>query len=1582
MDRVFTVMGVVGLALLFPLGGIQAQSTANVCPGGCDFETIQAAVDAIDVGGTIVVGAGEYAGGVVIGKAGVEVLGDPGAVVVVGAGEWGIRITVAGVRVEGLEFRGPYATSYLDVDWDAEPTQTAGIELRPGGTNAWIVDNVIGNVRTGIQVLNGTTGATITGNLIDNTKGSILLRSDVASLAGNTPGPEGNEWDIVVLLSIWNDAPAEFSLLPNQSDVAAYGSAVMALSANNGGMTVLDRRFGSGNRSHAVVEEGHAPGPGDDFGLGNGLGNPRQPYGSIAHGLTAVVAGGVVDVRAGTYGPVMTSFGGKAGVTIQGAAGAMPVVTGSTTPRRLVDLRADGTIFRGFTVRGLAGDQDHVGISISGRNVTAEGNTIQEVLTGIQTTTQYEVGAVRIADNQISDAIVGLSLQNSGNEVTGNVVEASSAGIGIGRQNHVLTGNVLSGNDFTVPAGVAVSALFDADIDLQGVLNTNTFNHVVMVVDPGGAPAATELSGSVGRRIFTSIQMAIDGASPGHTVRLDPGTYTQSFTVNKALQVTASNPMNRPVITGSGTRATVAASDVRLENLIFDLSGDVSTDGVIVVNRVGTWPFAIGYSNVTLEGVDVLGGRRGLYITADNLTIRNSRFEDQFRDALYLNAVSGTTTIQGNHFAGGSAGRALLFENFSSGDPAVSGTILIQDNVATGKGNFLVYNQWQCSSLTPTGGSFTCNEAAENEAVTLVVTDNRIAPFGTAIDIFDPREFVAFDPARFEKIGSMSVTRNTFHTEGTVAIRVPPELFEDHGVLVDATRNWWATQTGPTHTSNPIGTGPQVSGHVEFDPWYLDEGLTALSSELGAHTVTVQTQPETGDMGEPIPGPPTVVVTNLLGAPVAGVPVSVQLSDEGASFASGTLSVATGSDGVAAFPDLVIGTPGTYTLVFSAAGITNELSSQAFAVSPVVTVPSPPRDLAATPGNQEVLLVWSVPASDGFAPISDYLVEYSSNRGATWTTFEHPPSTGTTITVTGLTNSVRYTFRVAAVNEEGIGGFSDSPPGVVPIAPPVISDEDVKKPGQVTATVNGVEVTVAQELLDETTLAFSGDGFVMSFSSIGEGGGASALSGENPVLTFEQGGALKTGGDGFSPGTSVGFWLFSTPVLLGFVDVDEDGRFEGEVVIPENMEVSSHTLQILGVGVDGNEQTIAIGVEVEPKPSVATPAVTVIRDWAQSNGTGTPPTVAHYHAVGAIGVTAGNLAAVNAEIATRDVSEIDTFGKLLAIIQEVLSPTPNVPPVLTVNAGLQIAAGGTSMIGPIHLQVTDVDTPPTGLVFTVVTPPAHGTLFLNGSALGQGGTFTQAMVDSGVLAYTHHGGTSPSDGFSFTVADGAGGSIGETHFGIVLLFRPDPPANVTATPQVGGGLLVTWEVPKDHGSPILRYRVQLSKNDGEWEDGSAGEASTAPFLLFGELAERASYRFRVAAVNATGQGEFSEASAPTVVPVVDAELEATLEADNLSPALGEIVTITFSITNRGANPAADVVASDGVPRQLPMGAQGEPIRLEWVEVSVSQGEVDAETGAWHVGTIDAFATVTMTIKVRVVEPPEVASTGGHEGNGS
>ncbi len=79
---------------------------------------------------------------------------------------------------------------------------------------------------------------------------------------------------------------------------------------------------------------------------------------------------------------------------------------------------------------------------------------------------------------------------------------------------------------------------------------------------------------------------------------------------------------------------------------------------------------------------------------------------------------------------------------------------------------------------------------------------------------------------------------------------------------------------------------------------------------------------------------------------------------------------------------------------------------------------------SATSGNMQVALDWDAPFYTGTSSITDYGVQYKLTSDSSWSTFSDGTSTTTATTVTGLTNSSSYDFRVYAVNSSGNSSYS------------------------------------------------------------------------------------------------------------------------------------------------------------------------------------------------------------------------------------------------------------------------------------------------------------------------------------------------------------------------------------------------------------------------------------------------------------------------------------------------------------------------------------------------------------------------------
>ncbi len=147
-------------------------------------------------------------------------------------------------------------------------------------------------------------------------------------------------------------------------------------------------------------------------------------------------------------------------------------------------------------------------------------------------------------------------------------------------------------------------------------------------------------------------------------------------------------------------------------------------------------------------------------------------------------------------------------------------------------------------------------------------------------------------------------------------------------------------------------------------------------------------------------------------------------------------------DNVLDYTDLNVANGQTYYYRVSAVNEKGEglLSNEANATP--AWVPGPPRWLAATPGDESVILAWSAPADDGGAPITSYNIFRGNASGGE----VHIDTIGNQQNYLdiGLINGRIYYYKVSAVNKMGEGPQSNeaqATPGSVPGPPMNLSAE-------------------------------------------------------------------------------------------------------------------------------------------------------------------------------------------------------------------------------------------------------------------------------------------------------------------------------------------------------------------------------------------------------------------------------------------------------------------------------------------------------------------------------------------------------------
>jgi hypothetical protein len=129
---------------------------------------------------------------------------------------------------------------------------------------------------------------------------------------------------------------------------------------------------------------------------------------------------------------------------------------------------------------------------------------------------------------------------------------------------------------------------------------------------------------------------------------------------------------------------------------------------------------------------------------------------------------------------------------------------------------------------------------------------------------------------------------------------------------------------------------------------------------------------------------------------------------------------------------LTSGTAYTFTIQASNTVGTGPASAASGAVMPTPgTVPAAPQSVTAAPASNQAQVSWSAPATNGGTAISSYTITpYLGTTAQPATTVS---GSTTTKTVTGLTNSSAYTFKVTAINSTGTSAASAASPAVTPV---------------------------------------------------------------------------------------------------------------------------------------------------------------------------------------------------------------------------------------------------------------------------------------------------------------------------------------------------------------------------------------------------------------------------------------------------------------------------------------------------------------------------------------------------------------------
>lgn len=257
--------------VLFSFSPLFSQVTHSVCSSGCDFSSIQDAIDAADPGDVIEVSAGTY-------QEALEILTDDLTLKSVdGAVSTTIDAdgAVNGIRIGEYSYPGTHPTGVTIEGFTVEGWSERGIGQRNGNGTIQVVDNIVigplsGSIVRGGIILSGGDGSLVVGNTVTvpefgsvswSSAGIMLLGTVNAVVENNSVTGIPAESDIgigVFGYPNWsgidpNWSSASGNLIQNNSVVdAGYGVVVVGNSENT---TVSENNLSENSQSVRVYNQ-------------------------------------------------------------------------------------------------------------------------------------------------------------------------------------------------------------------------------------------------------------------------------------------------------------------------------------------------------------------------------------------------------------------------------------------------------------------------------------------------------------------------------------------------------------------------------------------------------------------------------------------------------------------------------------------------------------------------------------------------------------------------------------------------------------------------------------------------------------------------------------------------------------------------------------------------------------------------------------------------------------------------------------------------------------------------------------------------------------------------------------------------------------------------------------------------------------------------------------------------------------------------------------------------------------------------------------------------------------------------------
>jgi len=343
-----------------------------------------------------------------------------------------------------------------------------------------------------------------------------------------------------------------------------------------------------------------------------------------------------------------------------------------------------------------------------------------------------------------------------------------------------------------------------------------------LVVDDDGRGSASDCDSS--DVAYSTIQAAIAGATADDTISVCPGTYVEigQIVISKHLSIAGAGASTTVVKPAGDTGSLGDARGWFLvkSGITFNLSG-VTLDGTgrkvfQAIRHLGRGTISdCAFSNIKYPGYNGIG-IAAMGPTGMNVDVTDCTFTEIGRIGVIYFGAGVTGTFSGNTYTGKGDGDWLDYGvEVGGGAHATISNSTISDCLGV------------ASDSSVSGGILvsTLYGAGTEASITGNTFTNNYWGIGVGYGPTDTSVVVAH---------LNNISGNTH-----LGLR-------SSNPTVDATGNWWGSDSGPTHTLNPGGTGDAVSDNVAYSPW-LGIGTDTNGDDPGfqpASPMTYEVEPQ------------------------------------------------------------------------------------------------------------------------------------------------------------------------------------------------------------------------------------------------------------------------------------------------------------------------------------------------------------------------------------------------------------------------------------------------------------------------------------------------------------------------------------------------------------------------------------------------------------------------------------------------------------------------------------------------------------------------------------------------------------------